>query len=163
MLSDAPLKSKKFKLRAMIVFLVWCKGVTTKSDRMVAPIILLLRQHQAQPFLGGMVCQNQGRPTWEWIESCLSGPLPSPAPQGVGVLSQLNLLPQYIVEGPCDMSKPLNEAPVMSCQSTKHALGTPLPCTCFLYWDRSPHGKCDVLGIQSQTEKMSTWRVSTSG
>ena len=69
----------------MIVFLCWCKGVT---NGMVAPVILLLRQHPTLPwrhrFLGEMVCQNQGRPAWEWIESCLSGPLPPPAPQGVG-------------------------------------------------------------------------------
>ena len=54
------------------------------------------------------------------------------------------------------MSESLCEVPVMSSQSTKCAdlaLGTPLPHTRFLYWGRSPHGKCDVPGIQSQTEK----------
>ena len=54
MLHDAPLESEKFKLRAMIVFLDWCKEATTKSDGMVVPVILFLRQHHAQPFLGGI-------------------------------------------------------------------------------------------------------------
>ena len=61
------------------------------------------------------------------------------------------------------MSEPLYVAPVMSHQSTEHADLDESLIAHFLYWDRSPHRKCDVPGIQSQTEKMSTWRVSTSG
>ena len=60
MLGDAPLNSEEFKLRAMIIFLHWCKGVTAKSDGMVAPVILFLRQHHAQPFLGGSVSRRNG-------------------------------------------------------------------------------------------------------
>ena len=59
MLSDAPLKSKEFELRAVVVFLCWCKGVTTKSNGMVAPVILFLRQHGTQPFLGGISLQEK--------------------------------------------------------------------------------------------------------
>ena len=54
MLGDVPPKSEKSKLRAVIIILCWCKGVTTKSKKMVVPVILLLRQHHTQPFLGGV-------------------------------------------------------------------------------------------------------------
>ena len=59
MFSNAPLESEKLKLGTVVGFLHWCKGAAAKSDGMLAPIILFLRQHSIQPFLGGISLQEE--------------------------------------------------------------------------------------------------------
>ena len=59
MFSDAPCEGEELQLGAVIILLHWCQGVAAKCDRMVAPVILFLRQHSPQPFLGGIHLQKE--------------------------------------------------------------------------------------------------------
>ena len=125
MFSDTPIEGKELKLRAVIVFLQWHQGVTAKHNMVIAPIILFLGQHSTQPLFGGISLQE------EWFVKIME----HQHGRGLDLIFQnshhflhlrwqlyqthLNFFSKYIVEWPSDVSKSLDEAPVMTHESTE--------------------------------------------